>query len=591
MYEILNKINTPKDLKKLSISDLNQLAKDVRDAVLNRVSKIGGHVGPNLGVVEATIALHYVFDFLKDKLVFDVSHQCYPHKILTGRKAAFIDDEKLKTITSYLSPEESLYDTFKVGHTSTSISLATGVAKARDLNGENFAVVALIGDGSLSGGEAFEGLNNAGTLNSNFIVVVNDNEMSITPNQGALYANLHELRESHGNCKNNFFKALGFDYIYLEEGNDVEKLITTFESVKNTKKPVVVHIHTLKGKGLNYAEIKKERWHFSAPFDIETGELLSSSAINTCAQTIANYLKNKAKLTKNLAVLTAATPGIFCFDQAFRDSLKEQYIDVGIAEEHAVAVASALAKNGVKPVLAFNSSFIQRTYDQLSQDLALNKSPAVILVYRGELSGSSATHLGVFDLAITNNIPNLVNISPSNTSEMLSVLDWAIEQNEYPVIIRVPTETTKDEVILENFDAELNKYRIINHGEKIALLGLGKFLTLAKDVKDKLFEEYKISATVINPLFTSGLDTELLNKLKEDHSLVATFENGVLDGGWGEKISRFYAGSNIKVLNFGATKEFTDNIPLNELLEKYHLTPEFATKDIIEIYENKKTSN
>ena len=586
MYKILDNINSPKDLKKLSVSELETLAEDVRNAVLNRVSKIGGHVGSNLGVVEATIALHYVFDFLKDKLVIDISHQCYPHKILTGRKHGFVDDEKLKTVSGYLSPEESDYDTFKIGHTSTSISLATGVAKARDLNEEKFAVVALIGDGSLSGGEAFEGLNNASVLNSNMIIVVNDNEMSIAPNQGGLYKNLQELRDSNGKCKNNFFKAFGFDYIYIEEGNNVEKLIATFKSVKNTKKPVVVHIHTQKGKGVEYAETKKERWHFSAPFNIETGELVSEKNNNTSFKVVANYLKNKAKLTNNLAVITAATPGIFGFDEEFRKELGKQYIDVGIAEEHAVAFASGLAKAGAKPVLAFNSSFVQRTYDQLSQDLALNNSPVVVLVYRGELSGASSTHLGIFDLSMINNIPNLICISPTNTTELLSVLDWAIEQNEKSIVVRVPSEIVNEDVVLENFEQPIGKSKLVDLKQDVVLFGLGVFFKLAQDVQKVLKEKYNIESSLVDPVFTSTLDRELLESLKEKHTLAVTFENGLLDGGFGEKIARFYGNSKMQVLNFGATKEFTDCVPLNELKERYHLTPELAAEDIANTFKN-----
>lgn len=586
MFEILNKVNDPSDIKKLNSTELDLLANDVRDAVLNRVSKIGGHVGPNLGIVETTIALHYVFDFKTDKLVFDVSHQCYPHKILTGRKHGFTDEGSFNSVSGYLSPEESAFDTFKIGHTSTSISLATGVAKARDLLGENHAVVALIGDGSLSGGEAFEGLNNASTLDSNLIIVVNDNEMSIAPNQGGLYKNLAELRESSGKCKNNFFKVFGFDYVYLEEGNNIQKLIAVFESVKHTKKPVVVHIHTVKGKGLDYAETKKERWHFSAPFTAENGKLKTELSAKTSVFAIADYLKNKSKLCKELTVVTAATPGIFGFDENFRNELGKQYVDVGIAEEHAVAFASALAKNHAKPVLALHSSFIQRTYDQLSQDLALNNSPAVILIYKSGLSGASSTHLGVFDLQLTNNIPNLVCISPTTTNETLSVLDWAIEQNEHPVIIRVPAEEISEEIELYDFSANIGNFKVTNKGNNIALIGLGSFYNLASNVKNLLKEKHNINATLINPLFSNQLDTNLLEDLKDEHLVVATFEDAVVDGGFGEKIARFYGASNVKVLNFGAKKEFTDNVSVKDLKEKYHLTPELASDDIYEIFSN-----
>ena len=583
MYDILNKVNSPKDLKNLKVDELEILAQDIRDAVINKVSKVGGHVGPNLGIVEATIALHYVFDFSKDKIVWDVSHQCYPHKILTGRKDGFINDDKLSTVSGYLSPEESNFDTFKIGHTSTSISLATGIAKARDMLGKNFNVVSVIGDGSLSGGEAFEGFNNASVLGSNFIVVVNDNEMSIAENQGGLYKNLRELRQTQGTSKNNFFKIFGFDYIYVEEGNNIQKLIETFNGVKDFKKPIVIHIHTLKGKGLDYAETKKERWHFSAPFEIESGELKNKPSLTT-SDAIRNYLLNKAKLTKNLAVVTAATPGLFGFNEDFRNALGRQFIDVGIAEEHAIAVGSALAKNGIKPVLAFNSSFIQRTYDQLSQELALNKSPAVILVYKSGISAASSTHLGVFDLQVTNNIPNIVNISPTNAKELVSVLEWAIEQNEHPVVIRVPMENIEELSPVEDFDGLIGRFRVEKTEKDVALLGVGVFFNLAKKVKIKLKEKYNISATLINPLYTSNLDYELLEKLKENHTVVATFENAVLDGGFGEKISRFYGDSDMKVLNFGASKEFPDNVSIDTLKERNHLTSDLAAEDISKIF-------
>lgn len=572
MYDILNKINSPKDIKNLSITELNELAADVRNAVLNRVSKNGGHVGPNLGVVEAAIALHYIFDFETDKIVFDVSHQCYPHKILTGRKNGFIVDSAFSTVSGYLNPLESKYDTFKIGHTSTSISLGTGVAKARDLLGQNYNVVSFIGDGSLSGGEAFEGLNNAATIKGNFIVVVNDNEMSIAENHGGLYPTLARLRETGGKCENNFFKSLGFDYVYEEKGNDIESLINTFRKVKDFNKPVVVHIHTIKGYGYLNAETSKEIWHFRAPFDIESGELASKPKKHT-AVAVSEYLLNKAKIDKSVVVVTAATPGICGLSKEVRDKLGEQYTDVGIAEEHAVAYVSALAKSGAKPVAIFNSSFIQRTYDQLSQDLALNNSPAVILVNRGGISAASATHLSVFDIPLVSSIPNLVCLAPTDINETLSVLDWAIDQKQHPVVIRLPLldDTSNPQAIMP-FEFKLNKFNLCKNGDTVAMIGLGNFYKKACDVAEELYLNYGISATVINPLYYSGLDTELLENLKKNHKIVVTLEDGVLDGGFGEKVSRFYASSDIKVLNFGAKKEFTDDESVSSIYERNELT-------------------
>lgn len=572
MYEILNKINGPKDIKNLSIRELNTLAEDVRNAVLNRVSKNGGHVGPNLGVVEATIALHYVFDFETDKLVFDVSHQCYPHKILTGRKNGFINDSEFGKVSGYLNPQESKYDTFKIGHTSTSISLATGVAKARDLLGQNFNVVSFIGDGSLSGGEAFEGLNNAATIKGNFIVIVNDNEMSIAENHGGLYPTLAKLRESNGKSDNNFFKSLGFDYVYEEKGNDIESLISAFKKVKDLNKPVVVHIHTIKGYGYLNAETSKEIWHFRAPFNLESGELTNQPKKHT-AVAVSEYLLNKAKIDKSVVVVTAATPGICGISKEVRDKLGEQYTDVGIAEEHAIAYVSALAKSGAKPVAIFNSSFIQRTYDQLSQDLALNNSPAVILVNRGGISAASATHLSVFDIPLISNIPNLVCIAPTDLDETLSVLDWAIDQKQHPVVIRLPLiDNATNPKSIQPFDFKLNTFNIGKKGDTVAIIGLGNFYKTACAVAEELYLNYGISASVINPLYYSGLDTSLLNELKKNHKLVVTLEDGVIDGGFGEKVSGFYASSDMKVLNFGAKKEFTDDEDVSSIYERNNLT-------------------
>lgn len=575
---ILDKINSPQDVKELSLDEMEALASEIRNGILTRVNTIGGHLGPDLGIVEATIALHKVFNSPVDKFVFDVSHQCYPHKMLTGRKDGFANP--LNTdISGYFNPNESEHDTFIIGHTSTSVSLATGVAKARDLKGENYNVIALIGDGSLSGGEAFEGLNNASVLGSNIIIIVNDNEMSIAENQGGLYENLALLRETNGKAELNYFKTFGFDYYYVENGNDIEDLIEVFESVKDTNKPTVVHIHTLKGKGYKPAEENKEWGHWTLPhFMDEKSE--TAAPVESYASITTDFILEKQKKDNTVITISPATPGATGFGQDFRDALGKNYTDVGIAEEHAVAYSSALAKNGAKPVLSILSSFIQRTYDQLSQDLALNNSPATILVNWGAISEMDATHLGSFDIPLIANIPNIVYLAPTCKEEYLKMLDYALEQTEHPVVIRVPFGAVVSSGKVDETDYSLlNKFDVVEEGSDIAIIGLGNFYHLGKKVKEQL-KSQNINATLINPKFITGIDENVLNKLKGNHKLVITLEDGCVDGGFGEKISRFYGNSDVKVLNFGGKKEFTDRVPLNVLYKRYHLTPELIVDDI-----------
>lgn len=578
---ILEKINSPQDVKVLSYDEMKTLADEIRQGILTRVNAIGGHLGPDLGIVEATIALHYVFNSPVDKFVFDVSHQCYPHKMLTGRKLGFTNPLEHQDISGYFNPEESEHDTFVIGHTSTSVSLATGLAKARDLKGEKYNVIALIGDGSLSGGEAFEGLDNAAVLNSNIIIVVNDNEMSIAENQGGLYKNLELLRKTNGEAELNYFKALGFEYVYVENGNDTQALVDTFKSVKDTDKPTVVHIHTLKGKGYKPAEDNKEWGHWSIPGFLDEKAETTSELQESYDSITTDYILKKQKQDKTVIAISPATPGATGFSRDFRKALGQNYTDVGIAEEHAVAYASALAKNGAKPVLAILSSFIQRTYDQLSQDLALNNSPAAILVYWGALSPMDATHLGSFDIPLISNIPNIVYLAPTCKEEYLKMLDFAIEQTKYPVVIRVPFGNVVTSGKADTTDYSiLNKFEITENGQDVAIIGVGSFYNLGKKVKEELLKTTGINATLINPKFLTGVDEELLNGLKDNHKLVITLEDGCLNGGFGEKISRFYGNSDMKVLNFGGKKEFTDRVPMEELYRRYHLTPSLVVGDI-----------
>ena len=581
MYNILLNINTPADVKKLDNNQLDTLATEIRNAILNRDSIIGGHVGPNLGIVETTIALHYVFNSPTDKIVWDVSHQCYPHKLLTGRKEGFITDEGMKKISGYTNQDESEHDFFKVGHTSTSVSLACGLAKARDLKGEKHNVIAVIGDGSLSGGEALEGLNNAAVLNSNIIIIVNDNEMSIAENQGGLYTNLRLLRETDGMAELNMFKALGFEYHYVADGNSTQDLIKALSSVKDTDKPTILHIHTLKGKGYKPAEQDKETWHWNIPFNIEDGSPkwnISGENINDLTY---NYILEKIKKDDTLITINAGTPGVFGLNAERRKTLGKHFVDVGIAEEHAVAFASALAKGGAKPIYLVMSSFIQRTYDQLSQDLALNNNPAVILVAWGGISGADMTHLCSFDISMTNNIPNLVYLAPTTIEEYMAMLDWAIEQNEHPVIIRQPKEIIHTSLPVDTDYSKLNTYKVEKQGNKVAIIAEGSFFKLGNSVVEEL-NKHNINPTLINPRYLTGIDKKCLEDLKNNHQLVITLEDGEIDGGFGEKVTRFYATSQMKVLNYGSFKEFTDRANLDDLYTRYHLKPELIVKDIID---------
>ena len=576
---VLNKINSPNDLKKITVEEMNILANQMREVIIKKVNTIGGHMAPNLGIVETTMALHYVFNSPVDKIIYDVSHQCYPHKILTGRKDGYTNPENYLKYTGYTAPEECEHDIFKVGHTSTSVSLACGVAKARDLKKESYNVIALIGDGSLSGGEALEGLNNAATFKSNFIIVVNDNQMSIAENQGGLYDNLKLLRDTEGKAEHNFFKILGFDYCFVKEGNDVEKLIETFEKVKDINHPIIVHICTQKGSGLKQAEENREKFHWVMPNILDENPVVNDE--ETYTSLTLDYILKKAKEDSKFVVVNAATPGIFGYNSEVRKTLGEQYTDVGIAEEHAIAYTSALAKTGAKPIVSFSSSFVQRTYDQLSQDLCLNNSPATMLIYWGGISGADCTHLCVFDIPLISNIPNMVYLAPTNKEEYLKMLDWSVEQTKYPVAIRVPNVGLVSTGVEDKTDYFiLNKSKVTQKGEEVAILGLGNFYSLAVDVARELKENLNINATVINPVYITGLDEELLNSLKSNHKLVITLEDGVLDGGFGEKVSRFFGDSNIKTLNYGAKKEFTDRVPLNELYERYHLTKELIREDV-----------
>lgn len=580
----IENINSPSDIKVLNAEQLNALASEIRNGLMNRLSKKGGHFGPNFGFVEATIALHYVFNSPKDKIVFDVSHQSYIHKMLTGRKSAYFDDEHFADISGYTNPEESEHDFFNVGHTSTSVSLACGLAKGRDLKGDTENIIAVIGDGSLSGGEALEGLDFASELESNFIIVVNDNDMSIAENHGGLYKNLKALRDSNGTCECNLFKAMGLDYINVADGNNITNLIEAFEKVKDINHPIVVHINTLKGKGYAPAEAEKENWHWCMPFDIKTGKPKFTDNSENYGDMTCEYLMKKMKEDKRVVAVVAAVPTNIGFTEDKRNEAGKQFVDVGIAEEHAVAMVSGIAKNGGKPVFATHSSFFQRTYDQISQDLCVNSSPATLLVNTASVYGmNDVTHLGIYDIPMMSNIPNLVYLAPTNCEEYFAMLDWSIEQNKYPTAIRIPCNGVihSDKPVDTDY-GDINKYQITQQGKDVAVIALGDFYQIGEKLAELIAEKNGKAPTLINPRYITGIDADMLEKLQNNHSKVITLEDGILDGGFGEKIARFYGHSDIKVYNYGLKKEFLDRYSVDDVLKENHLTPEQIYNDISE---------
>lgn len=568
----------PADIKAFSMSELKQLANEMRQLVLEKDAAISGHVGPNLGAMEATIAFHYVFDSPKDKIIWDISHLAYGHKMLTGRKEAFLDPDHYHDVSGYSAPDESEHDFFTVGHTSTSVALAVGMAKARDVLGQQGNIVAFIGDGSLSGGLAFEGLNNASVLKSNLIIVVNDNQMSIAENQGGLYQALADLRANNGQAKNNFFTAMGFDYHYVSDGNDLKAMITAFEEVKDSSSPVVLHINTLKGKGYQPAVNNKERFHWSNPFDLKTGRLLKQPSGESYAQIIMDELDKQVKAGQPIVAMNAAIPGTFKLHE-FEAKHPDRYLDTGIAEQDCLTEAAGLAKGGAKPVVFQNSTFMQRAYDQLSHDVALNDLPVIIMV-NGGINGGSKTHLGIFDIPYLNTIPNINYLHPSNQAELLAMLRWALAKAKHPVAIRIPSQPVVLGTALQE-DFAPSHYDLVREGKTVALLGLGKFAQLAVETAELLAKKGR-QVTVVKPYSATSLDEECLSGLEAKHRLVVTLEDASIVGGFGSLVSQFYADKAMKVLNYGAAKEFTDNISQAELYKQFHLTPELLAQDIEE---------
>ena len=579
----LEHISSPADIKGYTAEQRRLLAEEMRTALIHRTSLIGGHIGPNLGIIEATIALHTVFDSPRDKIVFDVSHQCYPHKMLTGRAGAYVNEAEYGDVSGFTNTDESTHDIFNIGHTSTAISLASGLAKARDLAGGTENIVALVGDGSMSGGEALEGLNVVGEMGTNFIIVFNDNDQSISENHGGMYRKFKELRETNGTAPDNLFRAMGLDYRYVEDGNDVEELIRVFRAVKDTPHPIVIHIHTQKGKGLTFAEADPEGWHRHAPFHLENGIAKKPAKPDPYAAATVDFVLETAKKHPNFIYLSAGIVGGINLSPADRAQLGSQYLDVGIAEEHAVAMASGLARGGARPIFGTYSSFFQRTYDQMAQDVAINRSPAVFLATGTSLYRSTdVTHLGFYDISIFSNIPNLVYLAPTSVAEHIAVLRWAVEQREHPVMIRMPYTGYDESPYPVRADyGTLNKSIVVTEGADVVLIGVGNFAALASAAAEELAHE-GLHATVINPLYLSGLDTELLDSLREKHSLILTVEDGILDGGFGQKVAAFYgAQDSVRVKNYGLPKKFFNRYTPAALAREYHLTSEQIAADVL----------
>lgn len=580
----LQDIKSPADIKGLNYKELESIASQMREAVLNRTSQIGGHVGPNLGAVETIIAMHYVFDAPIDKLVYDVSHQAFPHKMLTGRVDGYLYREDFNKVGEYTCPPESPeYDIFWAGHTSPALSLSVGLAKARDLKKDRYNVVALVGDGALSGGVAFEGLDAGGALNSNLICIINDNQMSIAENHGGMYTHLQNLRETNGTSSDNIFKAFNWDYIYVAEGNNIEKLIEALKKVKGCTKPTVVHVNTQKGEGYTPAEEYREAFHYRDPFDIATGDLLVVNNKENSTSVLKEFINRSFKKYSTFLAISSATPDSFGLNHKERELLGEHYLDVAIAEQTGVSVMAGAARNGAKVVYSVVSTFLQRAYDQLMEDWAMDDSPALMVVAETGIKAiKDQTHLGFWDIPMITSIPEIVYLAPANLEEFDAMLEWGLAQDKYKVAVRQPVYSTEHaDYEVDKDYSDLNKFKVLNKGSKVALIGVGDFLIKARKVKE-LLKEKGIEATLINPRFVSGIDKELLESLAKDHELVATIEDGSIEGGFGQRVASFLGTSDIKVLNFGLEKKFVDRFKVTDLEEAYNLLPEQITQSILE---------
>jgi 1-deoxy-D-xylulose-5-phosphate synthase len=670
--EILDKVNCIKDLKKLNIDEVDQLCDEIRSFLVENVSKTGGHLASNLGVVELTVALHRTFDMPEDKIIWDVGHQAYVHKILTGRKSMFPTLKQLGGLSGFPKPDESEYDIFVTGHSSTSISAGLGIARARDIKSEKFHVVSVIGDGSLTGGMAFEALNDAGSSKTNLIVILNDNEMSISQNVGSLSAylgrlrtnpnyinfrddvetlvkkiptigdslfkNVHKLKESlkHFFVQGMLFEELGFKYIGPVDGHSIEKLTDAINRAKKIKGPVLIHVLTKKGKGYLHAENRPEIFHGIGPFEIETGEKTASSGLNY-SKVFGEEMINAAQTDEKIVAITAAMPdGTGLSD--FADKFQKRFFDVGIAEQHAVTMAAGLATNGMKPVFAVYSTFLQRAYDQILHDVCIQKLPVMFAIDRAGIVGEDGeTHQGVFDLSYLRTMPNMTILSPKCISEFREMLKWCFEYNA-PVAIRYPrgidlkvefydgnctpaanntntSDTSEGASSEENFNStnrrsmsaiELGKWEILtkekdrsslietgsitsnsnsnsnSSTKKIAILAVGKMNQTAKIVVDKLNKD-GIEPTLVNCRFIKPMDLVMLDHIFNECDFVFTIEDNQIAAGFGSGVLEYATSKNYKgsISLIGFPDEFIPHGNIDLLYKKYGL-------DADSVYENIK---
>ena len=577
----LTDIQIPSDLRDCSIAELEVIAQHIRNLIIHRTSHIGGHIGSSPGATDIIVALHHVFGLDDAQFIFDISHQSYAHKILTGRHEGFKNIDKFHTISGYSNPAESTHDAFHLGHASTSLSLACGLMIGRDLQHRTHPIIAMIGDGALSGGEAYEALNHLSTMSSQCLIIINDNEQSIAENHGGLYTHLQQLRETNGESPNNIFKALGFSYRYIDDGNSLTSLIHAVKNCKDEITPTVLHIHTTKGYGYDKAIANPEGFHNPSGFDIDTGET-KKRYTNSYESIVAKQLIDTLEQNKATCIVTAATPGGFCLTKDIREKLGAQYIDVGIAEEHATTLLAGIAHNGGTPILPIYSTFLQRAYDQIINDLCINNSNALILVYRASIYGNKdMTHLGFNDISMLGNMPNLMYLAPTTVEELESSIRYGLEHHNHPIAIRIPVGTPINNTAQSNtIDNPVTSYDITQSGNTIAIIGVGNFYNKAVELSHAIREATHISPTIVKPLCISSLDTDTLNELTKDHHIVITLEDGELEGGYGQKIASYYGKTSMKVLNYGISKQFYDRYKPEDVLQQNHLDFEHILDDI-----------
>ena len=577
----LTDIQIPSDLRDCSLTELEVIAQYIRNLIIHRTSHIGGHIGSSLGATDIIVALHHVFGLDDAQFIFDISHQSYAHKILTGRHEGFKNRDKFHTISGYSNPDESTHDAFHLGHASTSLSLVCGLMIGRDLQHGTHPIIAMIGDGALSGGEAYEALNHLATMSSQCLIIINDNNQSIAENHGGLYKHLQQLRETNGESSNNIFKALGFSYRYVDDGNSLESLIHALKNCKDETIPTVLHIHTTKGYGYCKAISNPEGFHNPSGFDIDTGET-KKRYTNSYESIVAKQLIETLDQNKAACIVTAATPGGFCLTKDIREKLGAQYIDVGIAEEHATTLLAGIAHNGGTPILPIYSTFLQRAYDQIINDLCINNSNALILVYRASIYGNKdMTHLGFNDITMLGNMPNLMYLAPTTVEELESSIRYGLEHHNHPIAIRIPVGTPINDIAQSNtIDKPVTSYDITQSGNTIAIIGVGNFYHKAVELSHAIREATHMSPTIVKTLCISSLDTDTLNELTKDHHIVITLEDGELEGGYGQKIASYYGKTSMKVLNYGISKQFYDRYKPEDVLQQNHLDFEHILDDI-----------